>query len=61
MSKIKDEVKEMQKETQDIKKSIKEPSLAMLIIKDLKRDNQILKALLLVSIVVNLLIVVLLV
>ena len=61
MSKLKDDVKEMQKETQDIKKSIKEPSLAMLIIKDLKRDNQILKALLLVSIVVNLLIVVLLV
>ena len=59
MSKLKDDVKEMQKETQDIKKSIKEPSLAMLIIKDLKRDNQILKALLLVSILVNVLIVVL--
>lgn len=59
MSKLKNDVKEMQKETQDIKKSIKEPSLAMLIIKDLKRDNQILKALLLVSILVNVLIVVL--
>ena len=59
MSKLKDEVKEMQKETQDIKKSIKQPSLAMEIIKDLKRDNQILKALLLVSILVNAVIVVL--
>lgn len=59
MSKLKDEVKEMQKETKDIKNSIKQPSLAMEIIKDLKRDNQILKALLLVSILVNVVIVVL--
>lgn len=59
MSKLKDDVKEMQKETQDIKKSIKQPSLAMDILRCYKRDNQILKALLLISILVNVLIVVL--
>lgn len=37
----------------------KQPSLAMDIIKEIKRDNQILKALLLVSILANVLIVVL--
>jgi hypothetical protein len=39
----------------------KQQSLAMDIIQDLKKDNQILKALLLVSIIVNVLIAVLLV
>lgn len=59
MSKLVNEVKEMQKESKAIKNSIKQPSLAIDIIRDYKKDNQILKALLLVSILVNALIVVL--
>lgn len=41
------------------KDKIKEPSFAMDILRDYKKNNQILKALLLVSILVNVLIVVL--
>ena len=60
MSKLKDDVKEMQTETQDLKNSINN-GLAISILKDYKRDNQILKAILLLSILVNVLIVMLLI
>lgn len=58
MSKIKDDVKEMQKETKSIRDKVNNQSLASEILHDYKRDKQILTALLLVSILVNIVIVV---
>lgn len=57
---LKDDVKEMQTETQDIRDSIN-GGLAIDILRDYKRYNQMLRVLLLISILVNIAIVFLLV
>ncbi len=56
---LKDDVKEIQTETKDIRDNINN-SLASDILRDYKRCNQMLKTLLLVSILVNIAIVLLL-
>ena len=61
MSRLKEDVKEMQKETKAIKKDIKQPSLAMQILKDIKRENQALRVMLIISILVNVVIAMILV
>lgn len=57
---LKDDVKEMQTETQDIRDSIN-GGLAIDILRDYKRYNQMLRVLLLISILVNIAIVFLLI
>ena len=59
MSKIKDDVKEIQTETKELRDTIN-GGLAMSILRDYKRDNKTLKTLLLVSILVNIAIVLIL-
>ncbi len=57
---LKDDVKEMQTETKDIRDSIN-GGLAMDILRDYKKNNQMLKTLLLISILVNIAIVLILI
>ena len=60
MSRIKNEVREMQTETKSIRDKINNQSLASEIIRDYKKSNQLLQKALLVSIIVNVIIVLLL-
>lgn len=53
---LKDDIKDVQDETNDIKKRVKERSLAMEILHDYKVQNNTLKILLGISILVNVLI-----
>ena len=53
---LKDDIKDVQKETKDVKEQVKERSLAMEILHDLKVENMTLKILLGISILVNVLI-----
>lgn len=53
---LKDDIKDVQDETNDIKKQVKERSLAMEILHDYKVQNNTLKILLGISILVNVLI-----
>lgn len=53
---LKDDIKDVQDETNDIKKQVKEHSLAWEIIHDLKVENNTIKVLLGISILVNVLI-----
>lgn len=53
---LKDDIKDVQKETKDVKEQVKEHSLAMEILHDLKVENMTLKILLGISILVNVLI-----
>ncbi len=60
MSRIKNEVREMQTETKSIRDKINNQSLASEIIRDYKKSKQLLQKALLVSIIVNVIIVLLL-
>lgn len=53
---IKDDIKDVQEETNDIKQQVKDHSLAWEIIHDLKVENTTIKVLLGISILVNVLI-----
>jgi len=53
---LKDDIKDVQDETNDIKKQVKDHSLAWEIIHDLKVENNTIKVLLGISILVNVLI-----
>lgn len=53
---LKDDIKDVQKETKDVKEQVREHSLAMEILHDLKVENMTLKILLGISILVNVLI-----
>lgn len=53
---LKDDIKDVQNETKDVKEQVKEHSLAMEILHDLKVENMTLKILLGISILVNVLI-----
>lgn len=53
---LKDDIKDVEKETKDIKEQVKDHSLAMEILHDLKVENTTLKVLLGLSIIVNVLI-----
>ena len=53
---LKDDLKDVQDETNDIKKQVKDHSLAWEIIHDLKVENNTIKVLLGISILVNVLI-----
>lgn len=56
---LKDDIKDVQKETENLEKQVKEHSLAWDILHDLKVENKTLKILLGLSIIANIVIVVL--
>lgn len=56
---LKDDIKDVQKETENLEQQVKEHSLAWDILHDLKKENMTIKILLGLSIIANIVIVVL--
>lgn len=50
---LKDDIKDVQEETKDLKKQVKEHSLALELLHELKKENTTLKVLLSISILIN--------